>query len=645
MAFAQPPTSPLFKEWLSLCGDGLKPESPPILGRGDALVIIDMQADFVPADQSVNPHGGRFGVAEGDRIVGTIVRLINAAVRQDAAVVATRDYHPVDHVSFMSEGGPFPAHCVQGTKGSYFLPAIGGALAAGMRQRGGDTDGVMVAFKAFHEDVDSFGAFPYASGGDGRIGKRSPGGDASDSGKLVCGCSAAPWTGCMVLKQSALSKWWLEYGEDIDMNAPPDVLALAGDESGDGGRRGQLSLQDALRKKKRLFVCGLALDFCVLDTCLNARELGFEEVWIVLDAARAAHIPGVGAHGTGFLSSPPEVIEKLRAAGVGFVAAASLGQPEAIGRAPSSQVSLVPAPSDPSEIFPQQLGPLGLMAVNLPNLKVHLPSGDAAGGGLKAVAAAVAPPTYSVELRGPLKSLEAMGFESTGRCSPVTKLPTGWAKAPAGATSLCWAYPFDGMAKLQQKSRLAWLAVTRKPELCFAAYGGFLLLDANGDVVSVQAIGTSEELKFSSAHPWRQEALPQLRDAGRLQAVTLPFLLSLGARQFCWVSPGETFHLGQEKWTPSAFGGFLYLMEGRDPVYFHLLDPVAVSEEISRAQTRIAAVQRGNTVRKFESLASTEKNIRQSTKELDGSMRDSKGGGTAAGAAKANKGSSACVLM
>ena len=29
-------------------------------------------------------------------------------------------------------------------------------------------------------------------------------------------------------------------------------------------------LQDAMRIKKRLFVCGLALDFCVLDTCLNA---------------------------------------------------------------------------------------------------------------------------------------------------------------------------------------------------------------------------------------------------------------------------------------------------------------------------------------------------------------------------------------
>ena len=70
------------------------------------------------------------------------------------------------------------------------------------------------------------------------------------------------------------------------------------------------SLQDAVRTKKRLFVCGLALDFCVLDTCINAVALGFESVHIVLDAARAAHIPGFGQFGTGFLSDPKEVFDK-----------------------------------------------------------------------------------------------------------------------------------------------------------------------------------------------------------------------------------------------------------------------------------------------------------------------------------------------
>jgi len=45
-------------------------------------------------------------------------------------VVATRDYHPADHCSFMP-AGPFPSHCVQGTPGSRFLPPIAAALAAG----------------------------------------------------------------------------------------------------------------------------------------------------------------------------------------------------------------------------------------------------------------------------------------------------------------------------------------------------------------------------------------------------------------------------------------------------------------------------------------------------------------------------------
>ena len=102
-------------------------------------------------------------------IVGTIVTLIDAAVRQDAAVVATRDYHPVDHVSFMSEGGPFPAPCVQGTKGSHFLPAI---PCPHRCTRSAATFGATQTASWWpsrpFQDVDSFGAFPYASGGDGR---------------------------------------------------------------------------------------------------------------------------------------------------------------------------------------------------------------------------------------------------------------------------------------------------------------------------------------------------------------------------------------------------------------------------------------------------------------------------------------------
>jgi nicotinamidase/pyrazinamidase len=41
-----------------------------------------------------------------------------------ALVVATRDWHWPKHVSFLEQGGPFPTHCIAGTKGAEILPAV-----------------------------------------------------------------------------------------------------------------------------------------------------------------------------------------------------------------------------------------------------------------------------------------------------------------------------------------------------------------------------------------------------------------------------------------------------------------------------------------------------------------------------------------
>lgn len=41
-----------------------------------------------------------------------------------ACVVYTRDSHPVNHCSFQSQGGPWPAHCVVGTKGWEYPPGL-----------------------------------------------------------------------------------------------------------------------------------------------------------------------------------------------------------------------------------------------------------------------------------------------------------------------------------------------------------------------------------------------------------------------------------------------------------------------------------------------------------------------------------------
>jgi nicotinamidase/pyrazinamidase len=78
----------------------------------DALLIIDFQNDFCP--------GGALAVEEGDQIAGPVARL---APRFET-IVATRDWHPPDHASFETQGGPWPVHCVQGTPGADLHPSM-----------------------------------------------------------------------------------------------------------------------------------------------------------------------------------------------------------------------------------------------------------------------------------------------------------------------------------------------------------------------------------------------------------------------------------------------------------------------------------------------------------------------------------------
>ena len=71
---------------------------------------------------------------------------------------------------------------------------------------------------------------------------------------------------------------------------------------------------------------GLAKDFCVLDTAVNATclEGGSAEVYIVEDAARAAHIPGIGTFGSGFLSDPKHIVDKMHSCGVKAISSEQL---------------------------------------------------------------------------------------------------------------------------------------------------------------------------------------------------------------------------------------------------------------------------------------------------------------------------------
>ncbi|MDO5656355.1 MAG: bifunctional nicotinamidase/pyrazinamidase [Flavobacteriaceae bacterium] len=89
-----------------------------------ALIIIDMQNDFLP--------GGSLAVPGGDEIIP----VINQLSKEFNLVVATQDWHPQNHGSFASNhdnkkvfemgelnGLPqmmWPDHCVQGTFGAEF---------------------------------------------------------------------------------------------------------------------------------------------------------------------------------------------------------------------------------------------------------------------------------------------------------------------------------------------------------------------------------------------------------------------------------------------------------------------------------------------------------------------------------------------
>ncbi len=67
-----------------------------------ALIVVDVQNDFCP--------GGALGVDGGDQLGAVIAEAAAGA----GTLVATRDMHPANHISFREQGGPWPPHCVVG---------------------------------------------------------------------------------------------------------------------------------------------------------------------------------------------------------------------------------------------------------------------------------------------------------------------------------------------------------------------------------------------------------------------------------------------------------------------------------------------------------------------------------------------------
>lgn len=113
-------------------------------GRGNkrntkALIIVDVQRDFCP--------GGSLAVTRGDEVVNPLNKMIEIANNAGAVVIATRDWHPGKTAHFKDFGGPWPAHCVQGTEGAEFHPAL-------------RIDGrVIVVSKGIYDGEDAYSGF------------------------------------------------------------------------------------------------------------------------------------------------------------------------------------------------------------------------------------------------------------------------------------------------------------------------------------------------------------------------------------------------------------------------------------------------------------------------------------------------------
>ncbi|MGZ8475702.1 MAG: isochorismatase family protein [Candidatus Limnocylindria bacterium] len=82
-----------------------------------ALIVVDVQNDF--ADPS-----GSLSVAGGEAIVRRVNDAIAQAMEAGALVVATQDWHPEVTPHFIKDGGIWPVHCVRGTWGAEFHPAL-----------------------------------------------------------------------------------------------------------------------------------------------------------------------------------------------------------------------------------------------------------------------------------------------------------------------------------------------------------------------------------------------------------------------------------------------------------------------------------------------------------------------------------------
>ena len=86
------------------------------LNAKDALIVVDVQADFLP--------GGALAVVNGDKIIPPMNQYIKLFSTAGLPIYFTRDWHPHTHLSFRENSGLWPLHCEADTPGALFPPEL-----------------------------------------------------------------------------------------------------------------------------------------------------------------------------------------------------------------------------------------------------------------------------------------------------------------------------------------------------------------------------------------------------------------------------------------------------------------------------------------------------------------------------------------
>jgi nicotinamidase/pyrazinamidase len=167
------------------------------LGKKDALIIVDVQNDFIA--------GGSLAVPKANQVIAPLNKAGKTFQNHHLPVFLTRDFHPSDHCSFQEYGGPWPPHCVQGTQGAKFASDL-------------EISDSIIISKGMKKEPDEYSGFR--------------GQDKNGNNLDIC------------LKQRGINK---------------------------------------------IFIGGLATDYCVLYTVLDALKSGYE-VFVFTDAIRAVNV-------------------------------------------------------------------------------------------------------------------------------------------------------------------------------------------------------------------------------------------------------------------------------------------------------------------------------------------------------------------